>query len=241
MGFTPESTMGGEGVGEEHGMKAVRPPTTIPIWKAGSHNGYVDGLQVEALISIHPGGFSGSGASYRSPLYNAVSQRKKGGKSVYVQGHLLNHHLHGTGADPKNLTPIPSLDNGRMERTFETHAKRLVLEKNRVIYYGVQVIYGSRPPRNNVPKEEQYVATALVFTLKEMKLDSKQITKGMAPDAIDKLKSNPANWIEGKSYAVPALQIELPHDAPTSLADWKADVVNLNLGDPIPGNRRGVC
>lgn len=54
-----------------------------------------------------------------------------------VQGHLLNHHLHGP-AISKNLLPISNSLNTQMEKDIESVAKKMVLEENKVVSYKVQ-------------------------------------------------------------------------------------------------------
>jgi hypothetical protein len=75
------------------------------------------------LLSIDPG-----------EHYGYEPQTERWGN--LVQGHLLNHHLHGP-AESKNLVPISSSLNKDMESNIESIAKELVLEKNRVVYYKV--------------------------------------------------------------------------------------------------------
>lgn len=54
-----------------------------------------------------------------------------------VQGHLLNHHLHGP-ASSENLLPISNSLNTQMEKDIENKAKKMVLEENKVVSYSVK-------------------------------------------------------------------------------------------------------
>jgi arsenate reductase-like glutaredoxin family protein len=82
------------------------------------------GTWMEAkLLSINPGSHKG---------YEPETQRW----GNLVQGHLLNHHLHGP-AESKNLVPISNSLNQQMERDIESTAKKWVLEEGKVVYYKV--------------------------------------------------------------------------------------------------------
>ncbi|KAI9129572.1 DUF4157 domain-containing protein (plasmid) [Acaryochloris sp. CCMEE 5410] len=82
------------------------------------------GTWMEAkILSINPG-----------ESYGFEPETQRWGK--YVQGHLLNHHLHGP-AESRNLLPMTSSLNTDMEKKIESKAKKMVLEENQVVFYKV--------------------------------------------------------------------------------------------------------
>jgi hypothetical protein len=110
------------------------PPPTHVEWKQQDGE---DGVEMIAQpLSINPGGFAGSQPREESNLWKKVNARYPG---EFVQGHLLNHHVHGPGIK-KNLIPITRRANGRMERWGETVIKKAVLDENRILRYVVRVI-----------------------------------------------------------------------------------------------------
>jgi len=71
---------------------------------------------------------------------------------VFVRGHLLNHNIHGTGKDPRNLAPITRSYNTTMESRFESDAKSAV-DAGNVFYFKTTVDYGSHEDRKGSPPE----------------------------------------------------------------------------------------
>lgn len=59
-------------------------------------------------------------------------------KRAWVQGHLLNHHIHGPGI-PVNLVPITDQLNRIMERWAEKFVKDEILKKGHILKYEVTV------------------------------------------------------------------------------------------------------
>ncbi|MGB6690306.1 MAG: hypothetical protein WBE76_20930 [Terracidiphilus sp.] len=59
-------------------------------------------------------------------------------KRAWVQGHLLNHHLHGPGV-AENLVPITDQLNRIMEKWAEKVVKDMVLAKGHILKYQVTV------------------------------------------------------------------------------------------------------
>ena len=57
-----------------------------------------------------------------------------GAKPHYVLAHLLNHHLNGSGKEPRNVVPFWATANTQMAQQAEKHVKELVLQ-------GIQVKY----------------------------------------------------------------------------------------------------
>jgi hypothetical protein len=60
------------------------------------------------------------------------------GKRAWVQGHLLNHNIHGPGI-AANLVPITDQLNRIMEKWAEKKVKEEVLMKRKVLWYQVTV------------------------------------------------------------------------------------------------------
>lgn len=80
-------------------------------------------VTVERLTAVHP---PGSEPSVSGGLWEALGRRRHGGSTYYIMGHLLNHHLGGTGASWANLTPLTRSANSSMSAGFEEHAKTRV-------------------------------------------------------------------------------------------------------------------
>ncbi len=78
---------------------------------------------VERLTAVHA---PGSEPSVSGGLWEALGRRRHGGSTYYIMGHLLNHHLGGTGASWANLTPLTRSANSSMSAGFEEHAKTRV-------------------------------------------------------------------------------------------------------------------
>jgi hypothetical protein len=83
-----------------------------------------------------PGSQPDSTAPWWSKFFSTSAAKYK--KRAWVQGHLLNHHLHGPGT-PANLVPITDQLNRIMEKWAEKRVKALVLMKRKVLWYQVTV------------------------------------------------------------------------------------------------------
>jgi len=73
-------------------------------------------------------------------------RRTAGGSSFYVQGHLLNNHLGGTGIHAKNLTPLTRSTNALMSSRFEENVKREVLQAGKAVMFKVTPVYDTSHP-----------------------------------------------------------------------------------------------
>jgi hypothetical protein len=78
-------------------------------------------------LSINPGTNRGTEPEQESPY-----------GLRWVQGHLLNHHLHGRGK-PYNLVPMTSSANTTMEGEAENAAKEAVFERGETVQYTATV------------------------------------------------------------------------------------------------------
>lgn len=109
-------------------------------------------------LSIDPGGNAGSQPYEESDIWLKVNQRPM----TYIRGHLLNHHVHGPGAN-KNLIPITRSLNTTMESKVEDKVKHAVLGGKKVLKYRVWADYG-HAARVNIP-EEALLPTKLNFSI----------------------------------------------------------------------------
>ncbi|MDY0026568.1 MAG: DUF4157 domain-containing protein [Lentimicrobium sp.] len=109
------------------------PPETKVVWNSPNE----DGISMTAMpLSINPGKFAGSQPGEESTLWKKVRTHFPG---KYVRGHLLNHHVHGSGTK-QNLTPISIGANNRMERIAESAVKKAVLDEKKTLRYSVRVV-----------------------------------------------------------------------------------------------------
>jgi hypothetical protein len=77
----------------------------------------------------------GSAPNNKADWWPYFKERHKIGGLYWVQGHLLNHNIHGPGV-PDNLVPISNTTNTNMEAIIESFAKKL-LDQGEVAYYEV--------------------------------------------------------------------------------------------------------
>ena len=140
-----------------------RPPSDDVTYKPGLPRTYqvneggntknittTDGLEMDAPLLSLKGPSNTTGSQPTSQGKSELYKRLRKNNRDVAAAHLLNHKLFGTGADPNNLTPIPSAKNTPdMESKIENKAKQAVLEKNEVISYNVKVTYGKQA----VPQE----------------------------------------------------------------------------------------
>ncbi|WP_052162428.1 DUF4157 domain-containing protein [Aquabacterium sp. NJ1] len=77
--------------------------------------------------------------------WDALAKRKDGGTTYYVQGHLLNGKLGGSGTDWRNLAALTQATNNRsalsMMRAFENDTRQAV-EKGQTLSISVTMSYG---------------------------------------------------------------------------------------------------
>jgi hypothetical protein len=180
----------------EDGLK--RPPTCINHQPREINT--VDGPSVVGLfmkaapLSIRkPGNVDWTGSEPRevNPLWKKVNDKRP---KTYIRGHLLNHNLFGPGINA-NMTPIHRKTNGDMSRRVEEKVKDAVLNQNKVVSYGVKVIYESWGSKykdklkvKDQIKEEEFLATKLTLEAYEMK--RKSGTKGDESAHWEKPKKN---------------------------------------------------
>jgi hypothetical protein len=171
-------------------------PTTRTI-NSKTNKTSLDGKEMIAEpLSMIPGNTVGSEPSEVSNLWQAVNKRS--GK--YVQGHLLNHNVHGPGIS-KNLTPLERTFNSNiMEGKIERKVKEWVFNTRMVVSYKVNVEYGNHDERKHIP-EEQYLATKLNFKVYRMELKNTEMTG-----------ESPEHWKKDKMLLDEVLEHKLPED-----------------------------
>lgn len=104
------------------------PAATPPVF-GGLQAGFGSSVVVHTLTSNMP---PGDGPRVEGGRWDDLRRRitRSGGRSVYVRGHLLNHHIGGPGHSWNNLTPLTQEANNGPEdsmlRGFETRIKQAV-------------------------------------------------------------------------------------------------------------------
>ncbi|MEO0970173.1 MAG: DNA/RNA non-specific endonuclease, partial [Cyanobacteria bacterium J06639_18] len=83
-------------------------------------------------------------------IFDKLLKRRDGGRSYYIRGHLLNHHIHGPGKW-KNLTPLSQSGNKAHLFAAEDTTKAAV-QSGAIVRYTVKVIYGRSV---SVPTDEE--------------------------------------------------------------------------------------
>ena len=122
------------------------PDTVVLYGSTKNIEGNALGERMEATILTKEGE---DGTPTETPtvndLYTTLSKRKGiGGKSYYVQGHLLNKELHGSGKDEENLTPLSVQGNANHHKNIEKILKNKVNKENKTIQYIVDPVYKDR-------------------------------------------------------------------------------------------------
>lgn len=142
------------------------PPTEVEFTPQTVLGDSVGETMVAEPLSLDPGKFSGSApaASAETELWRRVNRRP----NTYVQGHLLNHHLHGSGALKSNLTPITRSANTTMESQAESAIKNPVLGEGVVVRYEV-TMNGKHGTRKNIPEEGELPVS---ITMKAWRMES---------------------------------------------------------------------
>ena len=160
------------------------PPSRVtftPTTKAGETVGHI---MDASPLTLQPGTNNMGGNNVGSEpapageteLWKKVRVRT----NTYIQGHLLNHHVGGSGALKANLVPIRGPYNSQMERDFESIVKNRVLGNREILHYRVEAVFGGQPGRVHLPEESE-LPTALRFTMKSMQKKNNTVS-GLEPD-----------------------------------------------------------
>ncbi len=124
----------------EAGIPEATPPAYGPL-----REGFGTSVEVRRLTRRIP---PGSEPSIEGGLWNNLNQRRYGGGSYYIRGHLLNHHVGGGGYTWANLTPLTRSANSSMSSSFEEPVKTAVNDQGKVVYFRVSTESGSPPDRS---------------------------------------------------------------------------------------------
>ena len=131
-------------------IKVLSGATALPpsVIRYGALTAEQGGMEAEAkILSKDSGGSKGTTPRDKPPIWTAVKKRKSdSNKRAYVQGHLLNHNVHGPGKR-FNMTPITYAANSDHKNGIEKRIKELVLDKTdpKVVYYKVTAKYRGHP------------------------------------------------------------------------------------------------
>ncbi|NES88031.1 DUF4157 domain-containing protein [Okeania sp. SIO2B9] len=88
--------------------------------------------------------------SEKHTIFDRLLKRRDGGRSYYIRGHLLNHHIHGPGKW-NNLTPLSKAGNKAHLREAENTVKAAV-QSGAIVKYTVKAVYGRSV---SVPTDEE--------------------------------------------------------------------------------------
>jgi hypothetical protein len=117
-------------------------PTALNAPSYGPRTGRGFGTYMDVRLNTpDPGTATGSGDD--NPTWVALSNRRLGSRSYYVQAHLLSEKLGGSGTNWLNLVPLTNASNLQMERIIESHVK--LASAGNTVGYKVQAIYGQWP------------------------------------------------------------------------------------------------
>ncbi len=165
--------------------------------RSDSSDGEVAEIQ---YLSFNLGSNHGSKGLANSALMKKMKEFR--GISV-VPGHLINHHLGGPGNENDNIAPITGSCNTRMSNAFEEHAKKMVLKKNQVIHYKVEVEWGSHSQLTNTYKIDTLMPTKVTGSIWIRKFIG-EINPNYTTSDLAAEKEKIGNWIEqGDSYVDP--------------------------------------
>lgn len=169
---------------------------------------------VVSPLSLDPGGLAGSQPTYTTGLGSLL---KLNYPDYIVEGHLLNHKLHGPGNVSWNLTPIAKQTNSDMNSKFEKFAKEYILDKGKVVKYEVEVEYGKNLDAGIYSDPDAYIAESLNFSLIELEYKEN--------NQWEPAKTQPKTW---------KIPPSIPH-AKTSIPGFGTGklnfMVNLNTAD----------
>lgn|GEM_PF-907908 len=141
-------------------------------------NGGVDSLGRATKVSAYPltwiaGNTVGSAPSQDPVGWEHATSGERDG--IYIRGHLLNDNIHGPGLR-WNLTPITRTMNGTMEAQAETHGKKVLEEKSKIMFYEAKV---DAYYDGTVNENDKYFPISLTVTWGELKgPDGKYDEKG---------------------------------------------------------------
>jgi hypothetical protein len=208
------------------------PPSRVTFTPTSKAGGTVGHIMDASPLTLQPGTNNMGGTNVGSEpstsgnteLWKKVRVRT----NTYIQGHLLNHHVHGSGALKENLVPIRGPYNSQMERDFESIVKNRVLGNREILHYRVEAVFGGQSGRVHLP-EETDLPTALRFTLKSMQKKNTTVT-GLEPDHWEDVPGGP-NLYTASNPFVHTLEPDSPPAvaATISLADLTTEANSTSL------------
>jgi hypothetical protein len=104
-------------------------------------------MTADPLTSV---GEKGSEPDNKSPWWPHFQVRHKAEALYWVQGHMLNHHVHGKG-NTANLVPISNTLNTNMSAMVEELVKKMV-DQGKILKYVVQAHWDGYKA-NDVPTD----------------------------------------------------------------------------------------
>lgn len=193
-------------------------PVPPSIIKYGSVTSKQGGKYAEAqILSQDGGGSKGSEPADDPPIWSAVQDRKSDeNKRAYVQGHLLNHNVHGPGKR-FNMTPITYSANAKHKEGIEKDIKERILDNAEVVYYKVTAEYGDHPDsadyKNLKDKPEASRTTDEKWQLQAMETD-RELATNFVFDAHTLEQGEKGKWEPGKDIKYPHVENKIPTKAP---------------------------
>ena len=155
------------------------------------------------LTSLGP---PGSEPNNKAAWWPYFQQRHKHHGGLYwVQGHLLNHKVHGPG-EPHNLVPISNTTNTNMEAIVESFAKKLV-DDGRVLWYEVHAHFDGAIALKEWPPEILQRTKALEQALTKTKHPTPELKELAHPQYIRRAyglvgsKTQPGSLLWGEQFA----------------------------------------
>lgn len=116
-------------------------------------------------LSLNPGNLAGSQPTIVTDLGRDLKSMYPG---YFVEGHLLNHRMHGPGNERWNLTPISQKTNQAMERKTESTAKDKMLSEGKVLSYEAEVNYLNSLDKNAPTYPHEQIAGSIYMKVEEL-------------------------------------------------------------------------
>lgn len=115
-------------------------------------------------------------ASHESPLYIALKNQR--GIEI-TPGHILNHHLYGSGTKVENIAPITKSVNNSMAAGIERTLQTMVLSNNEAVHYIVTVDWPGSPNGRGGPDslpEDKQLPVRVLATLQKYTFDAQRFS-----------------------------------------------------------------
>lgn len=188
-----------------------------------------DGKSITSFLSLKSTTEHGSAASHRSTLYSSLDIQR--GIEI-TPGHILNHHVHGTGSEAKNIAPITKSVNGSMASGIESTLQDYVLKQNFAVKYKVVVNWpDSYTNRGGGIPEDNLLPFSVEGWLTKMAFDREKF-KGKPESVIDTAMTDRANWKEAETTIYKKYPLIVPKTTPggvTYYARLRSDLDALPL------------